>query len=84
MLGTSNPIGLVYKPQLSSLDHQSSSTGWFSGPSQEMICLISAVSPAPPAVLFPVQHRSLVSLDCFPQSSAYTAFNNQLAKKKKT
>lgn len=39
MLGTSNPIGLVFKPQLSSLNLQSSSTAWFSGLSKEMISL---------------------------------------------
>lgn len=29
------------------------------------------------ALLFSVQHHSLLSLDCFPQSRPYTGFNNQ-------
>lgn len=39
MLGTSNPTGFIFKPKLSKLNLQSSSTTWFSELSKEMISL---------------------------------------------
>lgn len=81
MLGTSNPTDFVLKPKLSSLNLQSSSTTCFSGLCTKMISLSQLSHLLLLQVLLPVQHHSLVSLDCFPQSSPYTGFNNQLAKK---
>lgn len=80
MLGTSNHIGLVFKPRLSSLKHQSSSTVCFSGLFKEMI----SVSQLPHLLLLQCYSQcstTLVGLDCFPKSSPYTGLDNQLAKR---
>lgn len=78
MLGTTNRIGLIFKPKLSCVKSPVLKHYLVQCAFQDDFCLNCLISSS--CSIIP-SAASLSSLDCFPQSTPHIGFNNQLAKK---